>query len=337
MLFQRHLFRFSFPKFRTRIALWFLTVTAMAMLLGSDAALGQAPKTDAKAAAPKPKASAKSEKEKIPAPVELGGNDLVTKDGVVLKATFYPSNKGKDAVPIILLHMWKGDRREYSALAAELQKLGHAVLIPDLRGHGESTQRQFGTTVDTLDASRFTRNDFARMVQYDMETLKSFLMKKNNEGELNIEKLTIVGAEMGASVAMDWARLDWSWPLLAGKKQGQDVKALVLLSPEFSFRGLDIKGAMSHPAVRSQLATMILVGGRDSRAATEANRIYTMLQRFHPEPKGDEPRDLYFAKLDTELQGTKMLGQRLNVEPWIVNFLQIHLVNENYPWRDRSG
>lgn len=289
--------------------------------------------------APAPVTRPAPKSEKIPSPVELGGNDLLTKDGVILKATFYPSTKGKDAVPLILLHMWKGDRREYSTLAPALQQLGYAVLVPDLRGHGESTQRQFGNTVETLDAAKFNAGDFARMVQYDMETLKSFLMKKNNEGELNIEKLGIVGAEMGASVALDWARLDWSWPLLGGQKQGQDVKALVLLSPEFSFRGLSAKPAMSHPAVRSQLSMLIAVGARNSRATADANRLYTMLERYHPEPPADEAatkKDLFFGKFDTELQGTKMLGQRLNVEQWIASFVKMRLADQTFLWRDRS-
>ncbi len=177
------------------------------------------------------------------------------------------------------------------------------------------------------------------MVQYDMETLKSFLMRKNNEGELNIEKLCVVGAEMGASVALGWAKLDWSWPLLAGKKQGQDVKALVLLSPKLNFRGINAKAALDHPAVRSRLAMLIAVGGRDSRAATDANRLHAMLQRYHPEPPPEqvrEQKDLFFGEFDTELQGTKMLGQQLKVEQWIASFIQLRLVNQNFPWRDRS-
>ena len=344
------------PRGWANLASWFAAGTAMLVLLTAGAARAQAPKPAATppakpaarpatppAAKPAPPPAARpapaSAREKIPAPVELGGNDLLTKDGVILKATFYPSTKGKDAVPLILLHMWKGDRREYNTLAPALQRLGHAVLVPDLRGHGESTQRQYGNTMQTLDAAKFNASDFAAMVRYDMETLKSFLMKKNNEGELNIEKLGIVGAEMGASVALDWSRLDWSWPLLGGQKQGQDVKALVLLSPEFSFKGLSAKAAMSHPAIRSQLSALIVVGARNSRATADANRLYTMLERYHPEPPPEEAaakKDLFFGKFDTELQGTKMLDQRLNVEQWIANFIKMRLADQTLLWRDRS-
>ena len=79
----------------------------------------------------------------------------------------------------------------------------------------------------------------------DVEMCKAFLMEKNNNKELNIDKLCLVGAEMGAVVAVDWAARDWSWPILPGRKQGQDVKALVLLSPEWSFKGMTIGPAIN--------------------------------------------------------------------------------------------
>ena len=43
-----------------------------------------------------------------PARVELAGNELITSDGVRLTATFFPGTEGKETVPVILLHMWKG-------------------------------------------------------------------------------------------------------------------------------------------------------------------------------------------------------------------------------------
>ena len=73
----------------------------------------------------------------------------------------------------------------------------------------------------------------------DIEACKRFLLRENNEGELNIELLTVVAAgEMGAVIGLNWVAMDWSWPILPGRKQGQDVKALVLLSPGQSFKGV---------------------------------------------------------------------------------------------------
>ena len=44
-----------------------------------------------------------------------------------------------------------------------------------------------------------------------MEAIKRFLMTKHNAGELNIDKLCVVGVEFGL-VAVNWAAHDWSWP-----------------------------------------------------------------------------------------------------------------------------
>ena len=66
------------------------------------------------------------------------------------------------------------------------------------------------------------------MAALDMEAVRKFLVDKNDAGELNLNKLCLVGSGMGASVAANWAVQDWSAPPLAVGKQGQDVKALVL-------------------------------------------------------------------------------------------------------------
>ena len=47
-------------------------------------------------------------------------------------------------------------------------------------------------------------------------------------------------------------------------------------------------------------------------------------------------RDLYFARLDTKLQGTKLLGvQGINVEGGIEKFIEWRLVKQRFPWKER--
>jgi hypothetical protein len=176
------------------------------------------------------------------------------------------------------------------------------------------------------------------MATNDMETVKQFLMERNNRGELNIEKLCLVGADLGATVALNWAAIDWSWPQLATGKQGQDVKAIITLSPDWSFKGLTVTKALEHPAVRSQLSMLIFVGKADAKALESARRIYNRLQRFHAVPKDQAAQeDLFLREVPTSLQGTKMLGQDLGIEKRIAGFIDLRLARRRFPWNDRTS
>ena len=266
---------------------------------------------------------------KLPAPED---QVLSTKDGVTLTATYYrPAKETKDTVPIILLHGHMGSRLDFDGLAKQLQAQQHAVLVPDLRGHGESTQ--VAGTSKELTAENLTPDQFKRMVRFDVETLKKFLMEQNNEAKLNISKLTIIGAEMGALVAANWAVMDWSWPALATGKQGQDVISLILISPPYSFKGLSMAPATKHQYVRRELAIFLIVGKGDDKSLKDATRIHGMLAKFHVDKE-----DLLIGGLDTSLQGTKLLNEAtLNLAAHIVEFIQTQVVSKPIPWQQRKN
>jgi pimeloyl-ACP methyl ester carboxylesterase len=265
-------------------------------------------------------------KKELPNPFDISGNELVTPDGVALKATFFPGSNGKDTVPVILLHSWKGSRKEFATLASTLWQAGHSVLVPDLRGHGQSTLQNGRELL----ATRIGPADIAAMAQNDMETLKSYLIKKNNAEELNIEKLCVVGAEMGATVAMNWTLLDWSWPQYPGVKQGQHVKALVLLSPERNFRGLGVEDFLRHRLLNQFVSIYILFGSEDTKVAKSMDLMYQTLAKSHPD---EQEKTLFFKGFDTKAQGSKLFAdQGLNVEQRIEKFIQLRLVAKDYPW-----
>jgi pimeloyl-ACP methyl ester carboxylesterase len=286
-----------------------------------------------------PVRAAEEEQPRLPAPVAVSGPELIS-NGIQLSATFYPGTKGQDSVPVVLLHMWKGDRKEYAALAPYLQQQGHAVLEPDLRGHGESAQSPYGG--GKLDAAKMGPDQFYLMPYGDMEVLRKFLVKKNDEGELNLNKLCIVGAEMGASVAAYYAFYDWTTPRReAGRAApAQDVKALVLISPDWSFKGLPINKPLSNPAVASQISAMIVAGKEDSGSSADARRVYKLFERYHGDPNAvaADQRDLFFIQPPTSLKGTKMLDVKgLRVEWAIGRFIELRLLNKDFPWYKRAS
>jgi pimeloyl-ACP methyl ester carboxylesterase len=271
---------------------------------------------------------------KLPAAIELSGQELISSDGLQLKATYYPGTEGKDSVPVILLHMFKGDGKEYAELAPVLQERGCAVLVPDLRGHGESTSSPFGGA--KLDAARMGPVHFSYMRYDDMETFRKFLVKENDQGELNLNKLCLVGAEMGAAVAAYYAFYDWTTPRReAGRAApSQDVKGLVLISPDWSFKGMPLNKPLSNPLVCTQISAMILVGKEDSRAVSDARRAHGLLERCHVNA---QEKDLFFLQLPTKLQGTKILGvPTLKLEGYIGVFIERRLADKSYEWYPRG-
>lgn len=277
--------------------------------------------------------------EEIPAPQE---SVLTTpQDGVQLAMTYYPPIKpDKNVIPIVLLHQFKGSQRDYVDLALLLQRAGHAVILPDLRGHGRSTT--IAGSDQRLDADKLRPAEFQRMVVDDMEAVNRFLWERNNASELNVNKLCIVGAEMGASVALLYAARDWSIRPYGALQLGQFVKAVVLISPEWSFKGLTIQNAMRHPAIRSEVSMLIVVGGRRPTAAREAKRIHDMVKPHRPDPAPNrvaEEKDLFYAELDTALQGTDILGQNLKLEQFIAQFVNLRLVKApkaaTFEWAER--
>ena len=274
-----------------------------------------------------------------------------TKDGWNIFCTFYGPKKGvrrgKDVVPIIMLHGWGGQGSEYAPLATVLQSWGFASIVPDLRGHGRSVgviRRNPRTNEEedkVVKADDLTMLDMDGMVN-DVEALKKVLVEKNNKAELNIEMLAVVGAEVGTIVAMNWAALDWSWPIMPAFKQGQDVKALVLLTPQQIYKRMNANAALQHPAIARRLSIMIAVGDQEARDFSEAKRIHLRLERIRPTVAAEDrmqKQDLFLVPAPTPLQGTKLLDRALPVGGTLMKFLDLRLLRklEDYPWTERKN
>jgi len=299
-------------------------LAGLAIALAPALASAQAPKT-------KPKGK--------DAPAEPEEVKLETKDGWSIHATYFPGKLKKEAVPFILLHGWKGQRGDFDPLAKFLQAQGHAVIAPDLRGHGQSTTRP-GTEKEVEDPEDLRRPELEAML-YDIEACKKFLRQKNNEGELNIESLCVVGADFSCILAMQWSALDWSATILPSYKNGKDVQALVLFSPWQSFKGITMQKALQHPAIRTQLSVLIVAGLDDTRGHADAKKLNTSLEAFRPEMKKRdvEPADrsLVFMEPETNLSGTKLLNPGLKLPPVVGTFVKFRLVDKavDFPWSER--
>lgn len=292
----------------------------------------------------------KDEEDKIPAPKDVL---LETKDGVALQCTYYGGFLGKSAIPFMMVHGWGGNRGEYDLLAKEMQRRGHAAITIDLRGHGDSTHfKDKDDPRGDIKPDRFTGRDIDSMMR-DLEAAKSYLVDRNNEGELNIEALSVVAAGEGAIVAIKWAVADWNAPVLPSLKQGQDVKALFLLSPVLSFKGSTVQQFLTSKTMNRSVSVFIAAGKRDSKAVADSKRLYNTLAQYRKSTSGDaaevelilkdDPKkmervEVFYDLDDTNLGGTKLLGvQGLKVFGWMLRFVKLELVDrmDEFDWTER--
>jgi len=301
------------------------------------------------------RAADEEEEDEIPDPVH---ETLKTKDpeqAVTIKCTYYEGLNGKETVPVLLVHGWEQKRSDFDGLATALQKLGHAIIVPDLRGHGDSGNTWVFNPrtrqVEEKTRDKMTKTDIMRMAAYDLEAVKDFLYEKNKDGELNIDALTVVGSEMGAVVAMNWIVMDRNAARFPFQKHrvGQFVKAFILVSPDRSFKALDFSAALRHPIISGKvpaimngdkISAMIIVGKKEPNAYREAMKVYDALKRTHL-PKDDQPVDkktLFRIRKDTELQGVKLLRQKsLKLENTFAGFINARVVDrmdKYFPWME---
>jgi pimeloyl-ACP methyl ester carboxylesterase len=287
---------------------------------------------------------------------------LTTKDGVQIRITYYPSNAGQQAVPVILLHDYGETRAVFEPLASVLQNppaelidelppgpdgrqsnlpQPRAAVTVDLRGHGDSkTAFDADGAPLEIDATRFSVEDFRDMVRFDLEAVRSFLVAQNDAGQLNLNKLCVVGAGLGANVALLWAANDWAVPPLALRKQGQDVQALVLLSPRWNFRGLPLAEAMKFPPIQQRLSVYLAFGAGDRKVAKDGENISKIFRRYHPEPPADriaQEKDFFFYAPGTTRQGTKLLtSAEFGLASNIAAFIELRLGRKDFPYVPRK-
>lgn len=305
-------------------------LVAAVWLSGLAAASGQDNKADAK----------------IPDPEDITRD---SKDGVVLRMTYFPGTLGKKSAPVILLHGWGGQRGDMEPLAKYLQSLGHTCLSVDLRGHGESVKGKFTEKNGETGFKDLDKNDFQKAhmeaMALDVEAAKKFLLDKNNAGECNIEALGIVACDVSCLVAMRWSIHDWSVQNLPAFKLGQDVKALVLLSPVNSHKAYVAPDFFTNPYTRKNISVLLAAGEEDAKSVSEIKRLNSKLQSFHPKPSGNreldaKTQDLFLVEAPkTNLGGAKLLTPVLPVMKNIGVFFNLRLVEkqDTYTWSERRS
>jgi pimeloyl-ACP methyl ester carboxylesterase len=176
---------------------------------------------------------------------------FTSNDGVLLVGSYFTPQSGiNNSTPsVILLNMIGRDRSTWNEFAQDLSHRGYAVLSVDLRGHGESIRKNNST----ISYQSFVPNDFKNMT-LDVKAAKEFLIGEKNA---NPYKVSIIGASIGANIALNYAASDHS------------IKSVILLSP-----GLDYMGVTTlAPITQYKNPIYIAAAEGDSQSANDSRTL----------------------------------------------------------------
>lgn len=268
-----------------------------------------------------------------------------TADKVDIHGTYYPSNKGKKAFTVLMLHAigpkQSSTSDDWSKLAEELQKAGCAVLTFDFRGHGKSTtvdkdfwafpENQRGVTgfsptkpKDSILQTDF-RPNYTPVLVNDIMAAKQYLDRRNDAGECNSGKLIILGAGEGATLGLLWAYSEYSrFKALPGfpirfetKPEGKDLAGFIGLSMSSSLgsnRSAPVATWLKQIGVEEKVPVAFVFGSEDPSSKTLAlgwlkNTLKVDTTKNEPTDR-DRPNTWYLA-VTTKLSGQALVSEKL--------------------------
>ena len=279
---------------------------------------------------------------------EIINKTIPTADGVNLSIMYYRWENESNTPVVVLLHMKNNDKLVWkNGFADTLAKEGYAVIAVDLRKHGESK----GANADKV---KLSTRDYANMATFDIEAVKQFIFAEHMKRNLNMRKMAIIAPEMSAPLALNYAVYDWSRPpyddgptLITRTPRGQDIRALVLISPDKSLPGVRTIQAiriLGDPA--KNIAMLICAGEKEAKGYANAKLLHSQLESI-PGNRIDETdkealanQRIFLKTYPYKFKGTELLGKKqsnLKIEEHMLNFLNRHIKSLKDPWVDRRN
>lgn len=268
----------------------------------------------------------------------VSNKTLHVEDGWQIKVTYYPSKAGKESPVVILLHGEKQSRKFWDlwkeGWPVKLQQQGIACVTVDLRKHGESNPEGTGDV-------RLTSRDYQAMVLGDMEEVKRFVFKEHQAERLNMRKLGIIAVDASVPVALNFAANDWAkkpWadaPTLAARTpRGQDVRAMVLVSPLDRVPGLNNGRAVN--ALRTPtlgFATLVIYSDKDPLDEGIGKALF---EKFEETDSETAPRS-YELPYSGKAHGFDLIVGNEQAERAMLAFMTKHLKELDDEWVNRKS
>jgi pimeloyl-ACP methyl ester carboxylesterase len=291
-----------------------------------------------------------------PAPQTISTPRVVqTEDNWQINVTYFPAPGDREAITkeapvVVLLHgdkqgenrlVYEGPR----GLAGRLQAEGCAVVTVDLRKHGQSTNmaQVGGTSGGKTAEPTIQASDYRNMVDYDLDAVKHFIQQLHQAKKLNMRKMGIVGAGSSVGVAAAFAAADWNKEPYDDAPsddmktpRGQDVRALVFLSPPARVKGLSLTESLNEVRNPEWNIAFLIIYGKANRS--DPRDALAVEKRLLGSSKAAKDR-VKMLELRVPSHGTDLLGLRdVDTEGAILKFFRLFLFDlRDSEWRDRQS
>lgn len=291
---------------------------------------------------------------------------FLTFDGVTLRGTFYPSNRGAKAPCVLLLHQVGGNSAQegWGSLAKTLQEKGYAVLAFDFRGHGDSKEVEpnlfwkhgLNTKLKGFNAvkprSEISYKDFTSVYHYltlvnDIAAAKRYLETRNDSQECNSANTILIGAESGAALGALWMATEWQRRIGApaigglptkGGVGGQEINCAVWLSLSPTMGGFKapVESWVRVQSVKEKNPMYFVYGAQDTKTEGYLQTLYNQILKAKTDKKLSKLTGLKGIE-GTKLAGRDLLNKSLKTQELIVAYLEKVLAdNGTNPYERRD-
>ena len=151
--------------------------------------------------------------------------EVITPDNFIIKATVcYPKIKEVERFPtVVLLHSFGYNSNRWTDIKEKLTDAGYAWIAIDLRGHGKSIQNTDLKKISWLNLKQKAFLKYPSDVETVLKEIGATFKK------VSFNNWAIIGGDIGGNTGV-----------LAAQQMQQKPKAIVLVSPNTSFKGLYI-------------------------------------------------------------------------------------------------
>lgn len=273
---------------------------------------------------------------------------LTTADNWQIHITYYEGGIGKESPVVILVPGVEGNkdsktRKIWDGVASVLNKKGYAVVTADLRKHGDSVPVVDEGVKERL--MKLSQNDYRAMVAYDLEAIKTFLVAEHQKEQLNIRKLGIAAAGSSCLVVSAFAVNDWMkkpWPdaptLALRTPKGQDVRAVMMLSPKTQVKGMNYNTILRGLADQSKgIAVNVYYNPTDRTEKRSADSIERIISIKNSDD--EDARKVIEGPPEKKYTAENFLTDKAKtvMEKNISEFFDKYVKQREDPWKTRTS